>query len=115
MKGKGLRRVFAIASTVTTLVLLGGIGASAASGHLGSAKAGKDITSLIAQPVNAVVNSSKDSRADEGGGGDGNHRAKCKGDSDEHRNGTPGHENGCDNESAEGDGGDDGGGGGPGD
>lgn len=79
MKGKGLSRVLAIASTVTTLVLFGGIGASAASGHFGSATAGRDLLNLVAQPTAG-------------------HHAKCRGDNDEHHNATPGHKHGCDNE-----------------
>ena len=81
---EGLRRGFVVAISVVTLFLLGGIGVSAASGHLGSAQAGHDLMNLISHEATP------------------GHHAKCKGDNDEHHNATRGHENGCDNEGGHG-------------
>jgi hypothetical protein len=70
---RGIIRLSVIWLTVLTFVLLAAVGASAASGTLGSAKALKPVVTLLAPENN------------------GNHTGQCHSPKRHHKHGTPGH------------------------
>jgi len=74
--------------TAATLMLMAAVGASAASGTFGSAKALHSF--LTALSPNWATHTAAHKSDD----GDKNDKHECKGDGDDHENGTPGHENG---------------------
>lgn len=76
-QGKGLYKLVIVAMTAATLMLMAAVGASAASGSFGSAGVLSSVVSLFSP---SSVGTKED--------------GKCKGDGDDHHNGTPGHENG---------------------
>jgi hypothetical protein len=80
MRGlKGPSKVFVVAMTAATLALMAAVGLSAASGTFGSTKVVASVVTLFSS--NSVRNDSQ---------GDDHH--KCKGDDEEHKEATPGHE-----------------------
>jgi hypothetical protein len=76
-RGKAPYQLAVVAATAATLMLMAAVGASAASGTFGSARVLNSVGALFSP--NSVGVKGND---------------KCKGDDDDHHNGTPGHENG---------------------
>src|SRR2546422_8955877 len=96
MRGmRGFTRLIVVLVTTTMLLLLAAVGASAASGKLGSDKALMAVVKLVAPSSVQAANASAKSRtrADDAKGDEGKHTGQCHPPKKAHKHGTPGHKN----------------------